>query len=103
VDEKLTLTGVVLLILGIVLFFIPLACLVGIPLAIVGFIVMLVGAIQEGPRPMYAYPPMYAPPYPQVPMAPGQPAMCPRCGQSLTYVPEYQRWFCTAENVYPWG
>lgn len=28
---------------------------------------------------------------------------CPRCGRPLTYVYQYQRWHCPAENVYPWG
>jgi len=117
-NEGLTIGGAVLLIVGIVLLFIPFVCLGGIVLAIVGFILMLVGIVQEEPRPAYGYPPMYVqpayPPYPVAmpPSQPGQPAPatqpggtphCPRCGQLLRYVYEYQRWYCQAENVYPWG
>lgn len=28
---------------------------------------------------------------------------CPRCGQPLTYVYQYQQWYCAAEGVYPWA
>jgi len=52
--------------------------------------------IQPAPQPMPQPAPAYAPP--------AQPTTnCPRCGRPLTYVPQYQRWYCPAENVYPWG
>ncbi len=117
-DEKILLTGVVLLVVGVVLLFIPFVCFVGIGLAIIGFILLLVGAVAEGPRPtVYGYPPAYAPPYqayppypgtapvgPPVQQAPGAaPPHCPRCGQPLEFAYQYGRWYCRAENVYPWG
>ena len=62
------------LVLGGVISFIPFVCFVGIPLAIIGFILLLVGAVMEGPQPMYAVPmPYAAPPYGYGPY-PGQPA-----------------------------
>ncbi|MEK6851360.1 MAG: hypothetical protein AABY30_02350, partial [Candidatus Thermoplasmatota archaeon] len=93
------------LVIGGVLLFVPLACFVGIPLAIVGFVLLLVGAIMEGPRPVYAYPMPYAvPPYqPVQPPVAQAPPVCPRCGQPVTFVAQYQRWYCQAENLYPWG
>jgi len=128
----------VLLVVGLVLLFIPFVCVGGIALAVVGFILMIVGIVQEESRPMYSYPPMYMqpayPPYPasaplpqpgqpqpagppterpgalpstgpptQTPTAAGGTPHCPRCGQFLQYVYQYQRWYCPAENVYPWG
>lgn len=98
-------------------------------LGLIGLIIYLV-VRPSGPRPVYpGYPgyagqppPQYAYQYPQQPgqppaqqppqqapvQAPGQAAQtatpnCPRCGRPLTYVYQYQRWFCPAENVYPWG
>src|SRR5574342_239303 len=73
----------------------------------------------SGPQPYQAYP-GYAPPYQAAPGygqtpygAPpqaGQPPMqappvaggqnCPRCGQPLQYVQQYQRWYCPNERVY---
>lgn len=95
-NESLTLTGVVILILGIVFLFIPFVCLAGVPLAIAGFVILLVGAVSEGaPRAVYVYP--YAT------GAPAAPPACPRCGQPLTFVPQYGRWYCPAEQFYPWG
>ncbi len=105
-DESLTLTGVVLVIIGAVCLFIPFVCFVGIPLLIVGLVILLVGAVSEGhPRVMYAYPPASAGPYapPAAPPAGSGPPTCPRCGQPLQYVPQYQRWFCPMEQIYPWG
>lgn len=108
-EDGLLITGVILLILGVILSFISYLCFVGIPLAVAGFILLIVGAVQERPRPaMYGYPPAYGgyPPYPTVqpPMMGGIATFhCPRCGQPVTYVPQYQRWYCPAENVYPWG
>lgn len=70
------------------------------------------------PAPAYPVPapmlPGVAPAPPaQVPLgAPSQPAAlppqqaavsCPRCGQPLTYVYQYSRWYCSAEGLYPWG
>ena len=85
-------------------------------------------AYQPYQYPQYQQPgyqqPAYQPPYAQ-PAQPAQPAPvqptpqptpayaapaaqpatpnCPRCGRPVTYVPQYQRWYCQAENVYPWG
>lgn len=99
VNEGVVVTGAILLILGVVLFFIPFLCLVGLPLAIAGFVVLIVGIVAGGSQPTYSYPP----PVVFSPAAPGPAANCPRCGQPLEYVPAYQRWYCRAENVYPWG
>ncbi len=30
-------------------------------------------------------------------------ALCTVCGTPLQWVAQYQRWYCPAENVYPWG
>jgi len=95
----MVVTGAILLILGVVLFFIPFLCLVGLPLAIAGFVVLIAGIIAGGSQPAYYYPP----PVVFAPAAPGQPTNCPHCGQPLEYVQAYQRWYCRAENVYPWG
>jgi len=37
---------------------------------------------------------------PQIGATPQSP-VCPRCGQPLMYVQQYQRWYCSAENTYP--
>ena len=90
-------------------------------LGLIGLIIYLI-VRPSGPRPAYAGypgyagypPPQYAPPgyAPQPPAQPVQPPMqspaaagtnCPRCGQPLQYVQQYQRWYCPAEKVYPWG
>ena len=40
-----------------------------------------------------------APPFDPMAAAPS----CPRCGKPVAWVPRHMRWFCRAENVYPWG
>ncbi len=94
-------------------------------LGLLGLIVYLV-VRPSGPQPVYGayppqgYPPQYqqpgaaihpqpgASPPPMVP-APAPPSPqprtphCPRCGQPLQYVQQYQKWYCPAERVYPWG
>ena len=57
VNEGMVVTGAILLILGVVLFFIPFLCLVGLPLAIAGFVVLIAGIIAGGSQPAYYYPP----------------------------------------------
>jgi len=63
-------------------------------------------APQAPPQPVQ--PPMQPPvqqpmqPQMQAPAATGA-TYCPRCGRPLEYVYQYQRWYCRAENVYPWG
>lgn len=97
-NESLVTVGAVLLILGVVASLVGPLCAIGIPLAIVGFILLIIGAVAESPRTtQIVYPAPYAP----APMATAY--RCPRCGNSLTYVPQYQRWYCPTENVYPWG
>ena len=90
-------------------------------LGLIGLIIYLV-VRPSGPMPAYGGypgyggypPPQYAPPgyAPQPPVQPVQPPMtppaaatqnCPRCGQPLQYVQQYQRWYCPTERVYPWG
>ena|SRR2546426_10587461 len=120
-DERMLVLGLVLLLVGIVLLFIPIICFAGAALAVVGFVMLLVGAVSTGPHPGFLYAPPYMPPPaypvapaptmpgPAVPGMPGQPYAaagtphCPRCGRPLEYVYQYQRWYCRAENVYPWG
>jgi sporulation protein YlmC with PRC-barrel domain len=44
-----------------------------------------------------------AQPMAQQPMAqasPSQTPVCPTCGQPLTYIPQYQRWYCYKDNKY---
>lgn len=110
--------GIILLVFGIFLCW---------PVAILGVVLLILGLVWpsiQGRPAMYApypaYPAYQPPPYPQYPGAPvappGQPVQpgpapappaqvprCPRCGQPLEYVAQYQRWYCRAENVYPWG
>lgn len=110
-NESLIVVGVLLLVLGVVLLFLPFVCLLGGAMAIIGFILLLVGAVSEGPRPTYGYtpyPPAYAPAYGPAygaapPAGPVAAPHCPRCGNPLTFVHEYQRWYCPTERVYPWG
>lgn len=114
-DEGLVGLGAILLVVGAVLLFLPFVCILGVVLMIVGFVLLLVGLVQEERRPyMFGYSPPYGPgpAYPPVAVPPspmGQTAPpaatihCPRCGQPLQYIYQYQRWYCPAERVYPWG
>lgn len=61
----------------------------GIVLAIIGVVVALLGAVYES---IVERPPM-APPTVQAPV-------CPTCGRPIQFVPQYNRWFCPAENRY---
>lgn len=88
-------------------------------LAVVGFILMLLGLILSETKPMAAAPYMTtaAPPpggYPTAPAAPAQATMpptaayatapgvvrCPRCGQPARWLPDDYRWYCDNENMY---
>ncbi|HEV8594529.1 MAG TPA: PLDc N-terminal domain-containing protein [Thermoplasmata archaeon] len=66
-------------------------------------------AQQPMQQPQQAMPPAIHPtsgtgqPAAQTTPAPQATTNCPRCGRPLTYVYQYQRWFCPAENLYPWG
>lgn len=84
-------TGTVLIVIGLVLivagFVLPsvcgIVCGIGAILLIIGIILALVG-----PRPgYYAAPAAY-------PYAGPLTAPCPVCGQPLTWVPQYGRWWC---------
>ncbi len=44
-------------------------------------------------QPAVAYPPPPPPPAPSTPP-------CPSCGSPLTYIPQYQRWYCYKEKKY---
>ncbi|MGQ0796401.1 MAG: hypothetical protein ACT4OI_00840 [Methanobacteriota archaeon] len=81
----LILVGVILIVGGLLVPFLPFLCGIGVILLIIGIILAIVGQ----PRPVYyAAPGMYpyAAPPPAVP--------CPVCGQPLTWVPQYGRWWC---------
>ncbi|OGS21205.1 MAG: hypothetical protein A2252_05300 [Elusimicrobia bacterium RIFOXYA2_FULL_39_19] len=50
-----------------------------------------------------ATPPPPAPKAPPAPPRPAAPAVkdpCPNCGKTLTYIPDYQRWYCDSEGTY---
>ncbi|HEY4704372.1 MAG TPA: hypothetical protein VII27_01370 [Thermoplasmata archaeon] len=89
-DTGLVVLGAVLLIIGVLT---ALFC-VGIPIAIVGLVLLIYGLVKEEPRPMYMYP-GYAPVY--VPQAT---ALCPVCGSPLQWVPQYSRWYCQRCGAY---
>jgi len=61
---------------------------------------------QPGTPPFQPQPPSPPPPVPAAPpappAAPAAPAAptCPTCGQPLTYVQQYQRWYCQNEKKY---
>ena len=95
-DSGLVVSGIVLLGVGILcffggLFFFPLFC-VGPVLGVVGFVLLLYGAVKEEPQPVYVNLPAspYAPP----------PTYCPQCGSPLQWVPQAARGFCPRCGVY---
>jgi hypothetical protein len=51
-----------------------------------------------------SYAPTYAPQQqnypPPPPPPPQQPPTCPTCGNPLTFIPQYQRWYCYREQKY---
>jgi sporulation protein YlmC with PRC-barrel domain len=56
-------------------------------------------------KPKGAAQPAAASPMMQQPMGAAQPAaqstpVCPKCGGPLTYVPQYQRWYCYKDKKY---
>lgn len=63
----------------------------GVALAIVGLVVAILGAVYESiverPAPPMAAPTMQTP-------------MCPTCGRPIQFIPQYNRWYCPAENRY---
>lgn len=109
-------TGIVLLVLGVILmvvgiFFWPI-CAVGIILLIVG-IILIAAAPSHPAYPMYYAPPPgypYAAPPPTGPAPPagtapsptGAPSvpLCPVCSGPLTWVTQYQRWYCYRCQAY---
>ncbi len=88
-DTGLVVLGAVLLIIGVLT---SIFC-VGIPIAIVGLVLLVYGAVKEE-RPAFVYP-MYPPAY--VPQAT---ALCPACGGPLQWVPQYSRWYCPRCGAY---
>ena len=113
---SLLILGIVLLVIGI--FFWPLLIL-GVLLIVFGLVYpnMMGGGAPGGYYPQ----PYYQQPYAPAPAQPAQPApqpvappmtapvaspatpSCPRCGRPVTWIAQYQRWYCSAENMYPWG
>lgn len=115
----LLIIGILLIVIGIFVW----------PLIVIGILLVVFGLVwpnlmgasgggyyqrsdYQAPQqyPAYQQPYASAAPAPQpapqsVPQPAPQPAMpnCPRCGRPLTYVYQYQRWYCPSENVYPWG
>lgn len=93
-------TGVVLVVLGVVImaggiFFWPL-CGLGILLLIVGILLLAVGPSRPTyyvPQAPYAYPPPQTPPM-------YAPPACPVCGNPLTWIAQYNRWYCARCQAY---
>lgn len=57
------------------------------------------------PGPAYAAPPPAAAPAPMAPPPAAAPApptapLCPKCGKPTTYIPQYGRYYCYADNLY---
>lgn len=96
-------TGVALIVIGAVLmlvgvFFWPL-CGIGILLLIIGIVMAAAGGAQPAyyPPPYYPYPPQA----PQAPVAgPQAPPNCPVCGQPLSWIAQYGRWYCARCQQY---
>ncbi|MBO3842198.1 MAG: hypothetical protein FGF48_07260 [Candidatus Brockarchaeota archaeon] len=58
---------------------------IGILLGIAGLALAVAGAASSGKAPQYY----------QNPPPPPEPAYyCPTCGNPLTYIPQYRRWYC---------
>lgn len=92
----LLVIGIALTVLGI--FFILPAC-IGIPMAIVGVIMMIMegGKVTQEPPPVVAVGPGYAlPPTGVAPPA----AVCSVCGQPLAWIAAYNRWYCSRCGQY---
>jgi len=68
-------------------------------LGVVGFIVMIVGLVMDASKGAAAPAPGMAP-MAMAPPSAAPTATCPRCGRPARWVPQYQRWFCDAENAY---
>jgi hypothetical protein len=51
-------------------------------------------------REYFGLPPAYAAYPPGAPATAPPPPTCPTCGQPLTYVQQYQRWYCEKEQKY---
>lgn len=96
--ESLTLIGVILVIVGLVL--IPFTCFTSLFISLIGVILIVMGEIQ-GPSYVPPYPPPQYPP-PQYPPQPYMPQgyACPACGMPLTYVAQYNRWYCNNCRAY---
>ena len=95
-DVGAIVAGVLLLVFGGLLtlvgfVFFPLLC-IGPALGVIGFILLIYGAVKEEPRPVY----VNLPPSPTAAPA----VYCPQCGSLLQWVPQYQRGFCPRCGVY---
>ncbi|NHV98199.1 MAG: transposase [Thaumarchaeota archaeon] len=58
---------------------------IGVLLGLMGIILAIGGAISSGKGPQY---------YPYQPPPPEPVYTCPTCGNPLTYIPRYRRWYC---------
>lgn len=66
---------------------------VGVAVAIIGVVLTLVGAVsREEARPGLIGP--AAAPWPSPPVQPQAGPPCPVCGQPLTWIAQYNRWYC---------
>jgi hypothetical protein len=94
--------GVILGILGILCFIAMLfifsfaCCVTGIIICIIGFVVFLLGLMEDNePRTVVVYRQPPPPPSPQYPRGVQQSRYhCTQCGTVLRWVPEYGRWYC---------
>ena len=80
-----------------------LCCLGGVPLLIVGVVLILVDALSEPSRSYQPYPQSWPPPYPGYPAYPQAARVgpfCPNCGGVATWIPPYNRWYCYACRRY---
>jgi|GEM_PF-4277767 len=66
-------------------------CGAGIVVGIVILVLIIVLVVRRRPRTPPAMPTAPA-------VAPAQ--ACPTCGRPITFVPQYQRWYCPSENKY---
>ncbi len=94
--------GVTLIVVGAVIMVVailfPPLCLLGILLLLIGII--LAAATPRHPT-YYAPPPYPYPPQPQPwPQPPAATPSCSVCGTALTWVAQYNRWYCMRCQAY---
>ncbi len=79
---------------GIIIILLGVFSLVGITTTLGGILAIVGGALALSWNPTYESNVQYIPP------PPGAARFCPTCGSQLTYIQQYQRWYCNTEQKY---